>query len=135
PAVGLLVAAHIDRDLRRGSSRALLFSPSLLLAIVGAGVAALRHRHAEWEFMDRAGIAAPLCLLVTAIAAGALLAGSFLARRGAHVAGLAVAALLWMAACLAAMPAIGRVTFFNDAKHFAAILSRERRGGEPVFAY
>ena len=135
PAVALLFAAHIDRDLRQGSSRAILFWPSMLLVIVGAGVAALRHRHAEWEFMDRAGMAVPLCLLVTAIAAGALLAGSFLARRGAHVAGMAVAALLWMAACFAAITVIGRVNFFNETKHFAAILSRERRGGEPVFAY
>src|SRR3989454_11536166 len=47
PAVALLFAAHIDRDLRQGSSRAILFWPSMLLVIVGAGVAVLRHRHAE----------------------------------------------------------------------------------------
>src|SRR5256712_10523081 len=118
----------MDRAFREGASRAIFFWPSMLLVVVGAAVAVLRHRHAEWEFMDRAGMAVPLCLLVAALAAGALLAGSFLVRRGARLAGLGVAALLWMSACFAALTVIGRVNFFNQTKYFASVLSRERRG-------
>src|SRR2546427_34439 len=135
PAAALLFASLIDRGIREGTSRAIFFWPSMLLVVAGACVAVLRHRHTEWEFMDRAGMAVPLCFAVAALAAGALLAGAFLARRGAHLAGLAVAALLWMAACFAAIAVIGSVNFFNETKHFASVLSRERRSGEPVFAY
>src|SRR5262245_27475794 len=135
PAAALLLAAVIEADLRAGSFRSIFLWPSMLLMTVGVGAAVLWRRHNEWEFLERTPIDLPLCLLVAALAAGTILAGPFLVRRGRHVAGLAVAALLWMSACYAVLIVVGRVNFFNETKHFAAVLREERRAGEPVYLY
>jgi 4-amino-4-deoxy-L-arabinose transferase-like glycosyltransferase len=135
PAAALLIATLIDREIQDGSYGTLFLWPSMLLVVAGAGAAVLWHRHNEWEFLQRAGIAFPLGVLVATLAAGALLSGAFLARRGRHLAGLAMAAVLWMAGCYAVLGVVGRVNFFNETKHFATILRQEMRRGEPVYAY
>jgi hypothetical protein len=135
PAAALLLATVIDADLRAGSFRSIFLWPSILLVTAGAGAAVLWHRHNEWDFLQRTPVDLPLCLLTAALASGALLAGPFLVRRGRHLAGLAVAALLWMSACYVVLTVAGRVNFFNETKHFAAVLREERRAGEPVYLY
>src|SRR5262245_38734804 len=110
PAAALLLAPVLDADLRAGSFRSIFLWPSVLLVTAGVGAAVFWRRHNEWEFLERAPLDWPLCLLVAGLAAGVLLAGPFLVRRGRHVGGLAVAALLWMAACYAVPPVVRRVT-------------------------
>lgn len=135
PPAALLIASWLNRGLEETSYRALFLWPAVLLIVVAGGTAALWHRHDEWDFLERARIATPLALLVTALAGGALLLGHLLGRRGRHVAGLAAMACLWMAACYAVLVVIGRVNFFNETKHFASVLRQERLAGEAVYAY
>ncbi len=135
PAAALLIATALDGDLRATSARAIVFWPSILLVVATVSAAALRHRHAPWEILEVRGLAVPLCVVVAGLALGGLLLGSRLARGGRQLAGLAALAFLWMVACETALTVVGRVNFFNETKYFAAVVRREMRPGETLYAY
>lgn len=135
PPVALLIASALERHLEQKPHRWLFLWPSIVL-IVYAGLKGVIWLHPlERESLAQAGVGPALTAVAAALAGGALLLGYLLARRGRHLAGLAAAACLWMAACLALFTVIGRVNFVNETGHFASVLRAERQRGERVCAY
>lgn len=137
PALALMLAAFLDRDLRDHGvpGRGLLW-PSLCALALGAGGVIL---HGGKEVFRQALdelLRGRLPLLVVAlILAVSLMAGFLFARRGGSMANLAVPAGLWSIAILGVMTLFGNTRYFDETRYIAGILREERTASEPVYSY